>query len=167
MENTESLLKMNNKYNKTLPAELKEKINTLFDEGSKFQMGHKNLKAVNGYMKAYELLPAPKDQWSYALSLIRNIAENYFLKAFFDSKSVEESKKYYHLTLKYFERYMEYKGNIGHAYNHGRIGQIWFELGEFENAKEELLRAYMDSGMEWFEKLDPKYYELIKPIVAK
>lgn len=158
---------MSDKYKKKLPEDLKEKVNKLFDEAGRFQMGHKNLKAADSFIKAYELLPDPKDQWSYALSLLRNIAENYYLKAFFDCKTKEESKKYYQLALKYFAEYMKDDRNIGFASNHSKIGQIWYELGDFENAEEELVRAYMGEGKELFDELDPKYYELIKPIVEK
>ncbi len=130
-------------------------------------MSHKNLKAVECFKKAFELVPEPKDQWTYTSILLRNIAENYFLQASFRSKSKDEAQKYYVLSIEYFKKFMENPYQIGFATNHGRIGQIWYELGDFENAKEELIRAYMAEGKEWFKKLDSKYYELIKPIVEK
>jgi tetratricopeptide (TPR) repeat protein len=158
---------MDKKYKNQLPEDLNQQVMNLSKEGGRFQMGHKNLKAVDSFIKAYELLPAPKDQWNFTSALLRNIAENYYLKAFFDCKTKEESKKYYHLSLKYFEEYMKNPTQVGLAINHSKIGRIWYELGDFENAKEELVRAYMAEGKEWFDDLDSKYYELIKPIVEK
>jgi tetratricopeptide (TPR) repeat protein len=158
---------MSAKYTNNLPDDLNQKRRDFTDQGSRFQMGHKNLKAVDSYLKAYEFLPEPKDQWNCTPSILRGVAENYYLKAFFDSKSEEESRKYYLLSLQYFEEYMKNPDNIGFAVNHGQIGRIWYELGNFDNAKEELIRAYMAEGKEWFDDLNPKYYELIRPIVEK
>jgi hypothetical protein len=158
---------MSDKYKNNLPDDLNQKRRDLTDQGSRFQMGHKNLKAADCYIKAYELLPEPKDQWNCTSVVLRGIAENYYLKAFFDSKSEDESRKYYLLSLQYFEEYMKDPDSIGAAVNHSKIGRIWYELGDFENAKEELMRAYMAEGKEWFDDLDLKYYELIRPMVEK
>jgi hypothetical protein len=83
MENTEYRLKMSDKYKNRLPDDLNQMVKKLDNESFKFQVGHKNLKAVETLKKAYELLPEPKDQWSYTSSIIGNIAENYYLISFF------------------------------------------------------------------------------------
>lgn len=153
------------KYTKKLPVDINEQVKLLNRKGSDFQMEHKNLKAVESFKKGLELVPEPKDQWVYTSVLLANIAENYFLQAHFRSKSKEESEKHYRHSLDYFTEFMKNTTQIGHAINHRRIGQIYYELGDFENAKEELLRAYADGGKECFKNLDPKYYELIKPVV--
>ena len=158
---------MSEKYTKRLPEELNEQVKRLNREGGDFQMEHKNLKAVDSFKKGYELIPEPKDQWVYTSVLLANISENYFLKAFFRSKSKEESEKYYVLSLEHLREFMKNPRKIEAAHNHRRIGQIWYELGNFDNAKEEFMRVYLAEGKDGFKGLDAKYYDLIKNEIEK
>jgi hypothetical protein len=43
-----------------------------------------------------------------------------------------------------------------------RLGEVLFELGDMEGAKEYLLRAFMMEGSEIFEAEDPKYLEFLQ-----
>ncbi len=51
---------------------------------------------------------------------------------------------------------------IGNPFIHLRLGQCQYELGNEEQAADELARAYMVAGDEIFDTDDPKYLEFIK-----
>ena len=126
-----------------LPKEINDKVLVLKRAGDNFQMGHKNLKAVEKYQAAYELLPEPKNSWKYGSIIPFMIAENYFLNAFFSEKNVGKKRECYNKALEYLAIVMSIPSNVGDGGNHLRIGQIRYELGEFEKAKDEFMRAYM------------------------
>ena len=46
-----------------------------------------------------------------------------------------------------------------------RLGECYYELGNFEQAKEYLLRAFMWEGEDIFDGEDEKYFALIKDMV--
>ncbi len=141
--------------------EFNRKVRDLKKEGDNFQMRHKNLKAVEKYKEAIALLPEPVSQWNYIHILLGSIQENYWLNAKFN----EGKKGGYAEALEYWKKIMQLPYSIGDAHYHFRIGQIRYELGQFEKAKDELMRSYMISGMERFGDEDKKYFELIKPII--
>jgi len=51
---------------------------------------------------------------------------------------------------------------IGNPFIHLRLGQVQFELGNLERARDELARAYMGRGPEIFDQDDPKYLAFIR-----
>lgn len=146
---------------KKLEEKLKKKVWAIMDEGSNFQMRHKNIKAVEKYKEALALLPEPIEQWVDCRILWKSIQENYWLNAQFN----EGKEGGYLEALEYWKKIMELPHSIGNAHYHFRIGQIRYELGQFEKAKDELMRAYLISEMDSFEGGDTKYFELIKPII--
>lgn len=77
-----------------LPNEINELVEKLKSEGDNLQMGHKNLHAIKKFKQAYELLSEPKNQWVYGSILAADIAQNYYLHAVYDSKSVGEKNNY-------------------------------------------------------------------------
>ncbi len=44
---------------------------------------------------------------------------------------------------------------------HLRLGEVYFELENFEKAADELARAYMAEGKDVFEDEDPKYFAFL------
>lgn len=144
-----------------LPEEFDSAIRALKKEGDNFQMRHKYLKAVEKHKEAISLLPEPLEQWSYIRILWKSIQENYWLNARFN----EGKKGGYVEALEYWKKLMQLPHSIGDDHYHFRIGQIHYELEKFEKAKDELMRAYLISGMDRFNGNDKKYFELIKPIV--
>lgn len=147
--------------NQELPEEFDREIRTLKKEGDNFGMRHKYLKAVEKYQEAISLLPEPIEEWSYIRILWKSIQENYWLNAQFN----EGKKGGYVEALEYWKKIMCLPHSVGGAHNHFRIGQIRYELGQFEKAKDELMRAYLISEMDRFNGKDPKYFELIRPII--
>lgn len=146
---------------KELPEEFDSAIRALKKEGDNFQMRHKYLKAVEKHKEAISLLPEPLEQWSYIRILWGSIQENYWLNARFN----EGKKGGYIEALEYWKKIIQLPYSMSKPHNHFRIGQIRYELGQFEKAKDELMRTYLISGMERFNGEDKKYFELIKPIV--
>ena len=158
---------MNEKYNQRLPQEILDQVFDLFDEGGNYQMGHKNVKAAKTFEKAYELLPEPKDQWTVTTSILANIAENYYLKARFDSKEEQDRQKYFQLSLDVQEELMKNPKYLNYPSQYMRIGEIEYLLGNIELSKEALIRAYMLGGREIFRDFDAIYYDLIRKDVEK
>lgn len=146
---------------KKLPEELQQKVWDISDEATILQMKHKYLKAVEKYNEIVDLLPKPLEQWKYMYVLWQNIQENYWLNAKFN----KGKKGGYTEALEYWKKLMQMPDSIGDAHYHFRIGQIRYEMGQFEKAKDELMRAYLISGMERFNDEDAKYFELIQPII--
>lgn len=130
-------------------------------EATIFGMKHKYLKAGEKYKEAIEILPEPRELWVEYNVVLKNIQENYWMNAKFN----EGKKGGYAEALEYWKIIMQIPLHIGDAKSHFRIGQIRYELGQFEKAKDELMRSYMISGMERFRDEDEKYFELIRPII--
>ena len=51
---------------------------------------------------------------------------------------------------------------LGNPYVHLRLGQAYFELGNFDKSADELSRAYMGAGMDIFMEDDGKYLEFLE-----
>ena len=52
---------------------------------------------------------------------------------------------------------MHCPGALGNPFLHLRLGQCRYELGEEARAADELMRAYMGTGVDIFAHEDPKY----------
>ncbi len=106
--------------------------------------------AIIEYNKAFSLLPEPITEWEASTWILTAIADTYFLANDFEN------------ALQPLIQVMHCPGAIGNAFIHLRLGQVQFELGNTERAKDELARAYMGAGEEIFEDDDPKYLKFIK-----
>jgi tetratricopeptide (TPR) repeat protein len=146
---------------KVLPVELNEKRRQIDKEATVFQMRHKYLKAVEKYKEALLIFPEPKELWLEYKVVLKNMQENYWLNAKFN----EGKKGGYAEALECWKIIMQIPLHIGDDSCHFRIGQIRYELGQFDKAKDELMRAFLISGMARFNRNDKKYFELIQPIV--
>jgi tetratricopeptide (TPR) repeat protein len=109
-------------------------------------------EALDVYWRAFDLLPAPKEQWEAATWLLAAIGDANFLNQDYiagrDNLSVA----------------MRCPGGIGNPFLHLRLGQCQFEIGALEKAADELARAYMSEGREIFEDEDPKYFAFLQTI---
>jgi tetratricopeptide (TPR) repeat protein len=147
---------------KQMPEKIDLKIRNLKEEGDNLQMKHKYIEAVKKYQEAINMLPLPVEQWKFIWVLLIQISENYWLNAKFNNGKGGG----YQEALDVYKQIMQLEGAIGKASFHSRIGQIRYELGQFEKAKDELLRAYLIKGLHEFSYMDdPKYFELIRPII--
>jgi hypothetical protein len=110
----------------------------------------KYVEAIPLYWKAWDLLPAPKQNWNPALWLLGAIGDANFrhhdYTACRDNLSVA----------------MHIPGAIGNPFLHLRLGQCQFELRNMDRAADELARAYIPEGKAIFQKDDSKYLVFIK-----
>lgn len=138
---------------KELPEELGEKIEKLAKQGNSAQVLEKFDIAIEKYEEALTLVPNPKTDWEASTWLYVGIADNQM-----NIEKFKEAKENYYNAL-----------NCPNALENGYIylglGQSFFELEDIEKAKEYILKAYMLEGEELFEDEEPKYFELIKPII--
>ncbi len=106
--------------------------------------------AIAEYRKGLALLAPPVHSSEYAVMLFVGIGEIYYAQRDWDE------------SLRYFGEAVRSEGGLGDPSIHFRLGQIRYEQGEIEKAKDELMRAYMGSGEIIFQGQDPKYFDLIK-----
>ncbi|HET7434617.1 MAG TPA: tetratricopeptide repeat protein [Thermoanaerobaculia bacterium] len=106
--------------------------------------------ALAEFRAALELIPKPVEDWEAATWVLASIGDALF----------------------YLDRYPEAHealahavacpGGLGTAFIHLRLGQVQFELGNTDRAKDELARAYMAGGPEIFAQEDPKYITFLR-----
>ncbi|WP_298312664.1 tetratricopeptide repeat protein [uncultured Aquimarina sp.] len=107
-------------------------------------------KAIIKYKELLDLIPEPKHSWNESWAFFYGLSELYFQNNQFPE------------ALDYLEECVQCPHAIGNPHVHLRIGQIRYELGQIEKAKDELMRAYMGGTIEIFEKEDQKYFSLIQ-----
>jgi len=147
---------------KDLEEKLEDQIIDIKKQGDDLQMRKQYIKAIEKYEDAIKLIPEPIEQWTYIRVLWLSIAENYWLNAKFKKG---EGGGYYE-ALEVYRMLMKLPRSVGKSDYHAKIGQIRYELGDIQKAKDELIRSFLLSGMQDFDNMDStKYFDLIKPIV--
>lgn len=106
--------------------------------------------ALAEYIKAWNLIPDPQNDWEASTWVIAAMADCYFFLG-----DDQEAKR----ALEYAMTCPEGEGN---AFLHLRLGQVLFELGELDGAADELMKAYTGEGKDIFEPEDPKYLEFLE-----
>lgn len=133
-----------------LDKDIYDKIVILTDNGNKlFEIGDFD-NALREYLNALEILPEPKTDWEAGLWLFTAIGDVFFVK-----QNYIEAKNYFFEAINCPEGY----ANPFVLY---RLGQIFYELKDFEKAKEYMLKAYMIDGFEIFEGENTKYIDFFK-----
>ena len=126
------------------------KIEKLCEAGDRFVQNGYFSFALKNYWAAYDLLPEPKEKWVAGTWILAAIADTNFLN------------KDYQAGADNISAAMHFPNAIGNPFLHLRLGQCYFELGEFEKSRKELIRAYDFEGEELFSNEDPKYLESIQ-----
>lgn len=127
--------------------------NELYDEIEKLsELGNQEAdsdnyeNALEYFNRAYDLLPAPKEEWEAYIWLCASIGDMCFLQ------------KKYDMAMNYFQQsYAE--DSIDNPFILLRIGEIHYELNNKKEAIEYLLRAYMLEGKKIFDGKNQKYYK--------
>jgi tetratricopeptide (TPR) repeat protein len=101
--------------------------------------------ALAEYQQAWALLPDPQRAWEAATWIKIAIAD----ACFFAERYVEAEE-----ALSFAQTC---PGGLGNPYVDLRLGQVLFEQGETEAARECLERAYQEGGEPLFEGEDDKY----------
>ena len=132
------------------PKEWEPRVNALIKKAEAAPLTE---AAVYCYAQALHHIPEPIEESTYATQIYTALGEIHFLRG--DDEKAFQS----------FHSAIRCQGGLGLSHIHLRLGQLRLARGETERARDELMRAYMGSGLKIFDGEDPKYYALIKDIV--
>jgi tetratricopeptide (TPR) repeat protein len=132
-----------------LSPKTQREMDTLCREGDEHLDAGKFDAALNAYRAAEKLLPYPKEDWEASTWIFTAIGEALFFKGEFSE------------ALKNLRRAVACPGGLGNPVVHLRLGEVHFELSDFDQAADELTRAYMGAGKEIFSSEDQKYLNFL------
>ncbi len=123
------------------------------EKGNSFSELGQFKEALDEYSDAIKLLPDPIYVWEAATWLFVSIGDTLFQLNDFEN------------SLDSFMQAQKCPDGLGNPFICVRIGECFFELGNKEKAKQYLFQAYMLEGEDIFSDADPKYFELIAPLI--
>jgi tetratricopeptide (TPR) repeat protein len=126
-----------------------EEIKRLCATGDSCAKAKKFPDALTNYWAAWDLLPEPKTQWEAAMWILAAVGDANYLGG--DYVAGRDN-----LSLA-----MQCPDAIGNPFIHYRLGQCQFEIGNLDQAADELMRAYMGAGPEIFDQDDPKFLRFL------
>ncbi len=106
--------------------------------------------AKQKYVDALKLLPENHREWEAATWIYVAIGDVHF------------RMNNYEKAFKCFFNAVQCPKGLGNPFIHLRLGQLYFEQGNFDKAADDLTRAYMGAGMNIFMEDDPKYLEFLE-----
>jgi tetratricopeptide (TPR) repeat protein len=138
-----------------LPDKIYNKLTSLSEKGDSLAEKGKYDKAIETYNTALELIPLPRENWDAATWLYAAVGDAYFLKKDWEN------------ALNCFMDAQKCPDGLGNPFLCLRIGQCFYETGNFKNAESYLLQAYMLDGKDIFEndECEAKYFEAIKSLI--
>ncbi len=137
------------KKKKELDKAVQQRITALSEEGDSLAKKQDYAAALQKYWDAWDLLPEPQTEWEAATWLLGTIGDTNFQNDDFTAGRDNLSMA------------MSCPGAIGNPFLHLRLGQCQLELGDLDQAANELLRAYMGAGKDIFSREDSKYFEFL------
>lgn len=137
---------------KNISEQLQSELDKHAEEGNKYFDNKEYDKALEIWVKALELIPEPKKNFSETVWFLTSIGDIYFMQG-----KYEEA----------FNSFEDAKNNISDEGTNNpfillRVGESAYELNKKELAVEALLSAYMLEGKEIFNGDDKKYFEFLK-----
>lgn len=133
-----------------LQDDIQKRISNLSEQGNALADDGEYRQAVEKFVEALNLLPAPIEQWHECTWLLTAIGDVDFLAGAYQQAKDALSDA------------MHCPGAIGNPFIYMRLGQAQFELGDMSRASDELARAYMGAGKDIFKNDDPKYFDYLK-----
>ena len=133
-----------------LPPSIMTDIERLCADGDALAAAEHFDEAVKSYNAAWELVPAPKNDWSASTWILGAIGDACFLGGY--GTSAREALEYVMLC----------PGAVGNPFLHLRLGQVLLDADEDDGAADNLMRAYMGAGQEIFAEEDPKYLRFLR-----
>jgi tetratricopeptide (TPR) repeat protein len=132
-----------------LPHDIQKKMDELCREGDeRLDMGEFDA-ALESYRAAAQLIPTPKENWEATTWVYTAIGETLYFKG------------EYLEALQNLRAAVISPGGLGNPLLHLRLGEVYFELEDYEKAGDELARAYMGGGNEIFSEEEPKYFAFL------
>lgn len=132
-----------------LVGPLYEQIKTYCRQGDILADAKSYEPAIAEYNKAWELIPEPKNDWSASTWVLAAIGDAAFLGGYLTS--AREALQYA----------MTCPDAVGNPFLHLRLGEVLHDLGHFDDAADELMRAYMAEGDEIFASESPRYLQFL------
>ena len=133
-----------------LPYAIQTQIAALCSEGD-MMVEQGDLEAgKQQYIAALRLLPDSPLDWGAATWIYVAIGDVHFRTNNFDK------------AFKCSCNAVQCPKGLGNPYIHLRLGQLYYEQGNFHKAADELTRAYMGGGLDIFLEDDPKYLEFLE-----
>ncbi|WP_215782602.1 tetratricopeptide repeat protein [Paludibacterium sp. B53371] len=133
-----------------LDAKVYQAIEQHCTQGDHFTETDELALALDEYARAWALLPDPQRAWEAATWIKIAMADVHFFAGRFAEAEAELD---YALTC---------PGGLGNAYIDLRMGQVLFEQGQLEEARECLRDALDAAGEEIFDGEDDKYLALLR-----
>ena len=135
---------------KELDHKTHSEIKTLYQLGDALAEKGNYPQALTEYWNAFDLIPEPKNEWEATTWILAAIGDANFLG------------KEYQAGIDNISNAMHCPGAIGNPFLHLRLGQCQFEMGDLDQAADELTRAYALEGEELFSEDDPKHLDFLK-----
>ena len=134
-----------------LNRNLRSQITSLTRKGENFFDKQDYGRALECFTSAYDLLPAPKENWDEGMQLLAGIGDSLFMQG----KAQE--------AYGYFSEAQKCPGGAGNPFIWLRLGQCLYDMrGRKEAILDALMSAYMLEGSEIFSDEDPKYLKFLK-----
>jgi len=133
-----------------LPNDVSQMIDALCQKGDQFAQIDQLDDALDQFEAAWELLPAPKNQWPAATWILMAIGDVYFEKRDFVS-AVDSLREAF-----------DCPDGETNAFILLRLGQSLFELGDLNAAANAFEAVVRDNGEQPFVDEDPKYLNFVR-----
>jgi tetratricopeptide (TPR) repeat protein len=133
-----------------LGDEVFDEIEILCDKGEAYVERGKYRPAIKKYWKAFDLVPEPKTQYPAGVWLLTAIGDVNFIV------------RNYAEGVKNLTKAKGFPDGDGNPFIHFRLGQCQLELGNIDEALEELSKAFNLEGASIFDDEDPKYLAFFK-----
>jgi tetratricopeptide (TPR) repeat protein len=131
----------------TLPESIAGRVERLCAEGDSFAAASRLDAAVLRFTTALRLLPRPQDRWNVTPRILASVID-----LCFDKGDLESAR---HAALAALDC-PDVRENPALRL---KLGEIYFEQGDLDAAREEFVFAAEVGGREVFEGEDPKYWE--------
>nr|PMH63183.1 hypothetical protein BCU62_18460 [Enterovibrio norvegicus] len=133
-----------------LPDEISCEVTQFCSLGDELVSTGKLDQAKEAYLKAFDALPENKNNWEAATWIYVAIGDINFKNSDFDR------------CFKCFYNAVQCPKGLGNPFIHLRLGQMYFEMGDFEKSLDELTRAYMGAGLDILLEDDHKYLSFLE-----
>lgn len=133
-----------------LPDGVHAEISELCQEGDALAGMGQSTEAGQRYVEALRLLPGDPRAWAASTWIYVALGDVHFRRGVYDR------------AYRCFRNAVQCPEGLGNPYIHLRLGQATFELGDHDQAADELIRAYMGGGPDIFEEDDPKYLTFLR-----
>ena len=106
--------------------------------------------AKQKYVDALRLVPERHQDWEASTWIYGAIGDIHY------------RMNNYEKAFKCFVNALQCPKGLENPFIHLRLGQLYYEQGNFDKAADELTRAYMGAGINIFMEDDPKYLEFLE-----